>query len=78
MAGRQLDIKYSIDRPCRVSIALFHIDGRKMAEIVNEVETAGTYGVTWTGIGKTVSSMCIVAITAGDKKTERKVMLLGR
>ena len=77
-AGRSLDIRYSLDRTSRVSIALFHVNGRKIVDIVNRVEGAGVHNVRWDANANLSHEMCIVAIMAGDKKVIRKVMMLGR
>ena len=76
--GRQLDIRYSINRDCNVSISLYHGNGQKIAAIVDRTENAGTHYVSWSAArnSKVASTMCVVVITAGEQKEVRKVMLL--
>lgn len=77
-SGRRLDIRYSLDRPSRVLIALFNVNGQKIVDIVNRTESAGAHTMRW-GAGADLSrEMYIVTITAGDKKEVRKVMMLGK
>ncbi len=77
-AGRQLDISYSLDRSCPVSIALFHPNGRRIATIVDEVQTAGSHVVAWNGNGKIGPGMYVATISAGDRKLLQKVVMLGK
>jgi hypothetical protein len=77
-AGKQLSIAYSIGKPCRVSVALYHLDGRKIADISDGFQNAGNHAVAWAGNAGSVSSPCIVSIVAGEKKMAEKVMILGR
>ena len=77
-AGKQLDIHYSINRACRVSISIYLVNGRKIASVVDRVEGAGTHNVTWNPGANLSPSLCILKIAAGDKKEVRKVMLQGR
>jgi hypothetical protein len=79
-AGRHIDISYSLNRACRVSITLYHVNGQKIAVIVDRVENAGIHNVTWSANANAKASpaMCIVAITAGDKKVVQKVMVLNK
>ncbi len=76
--GKLLDIRYLVPNTCRVLISLFQVDGRKIADVVDEVQGAGSHNVTLAGKMIAAPAIYIVSITAGNKKTERKVMMVGR
>jgi xylan 1,4-beta-xylosidase len=78
--GKQIDISYFIDHACHVSIAVYHVNGQKVASLVDRVENAGMKNVTWNANGNAnaAPALCIVAITAGDKKAALKAMFQGK
>jgi uncharacterized protein (DUF608 family) len=79
-SGRQIDISYSLDHAGRVSISIFNVNGQKIADVADRTENAGMHHMTWTPAPgmRAAFSPCIVAITAGDGKTVRKVMMPGK
>ena len=75
--GRQLVIKYSLGRSSMVSICLFHINGKKIADLAVGMQNEGGHEVTWKGYSSTPTAY-IVEIKAGNLKTVRKVMMTRR
>jgi len=52
-------IQYALPKGDKVSLAVYDITGRKVCDLVNNFQNAGTYEVTWNGkdnFGKTVAS----------------------
>ncbi|MCB0729837.1 MAG: T9SS type A sorting domain-containing protein [Ignavibacteriae bacterium] len=73
-------INYSIVKPSEVSLAVYDVLGRKVADLLNESQKAGSYQVTWNGLNnngqKVNSGVYFYTITAGDFVQTRKMMLL--
>ena len=78
--GKLIDISYFIDHTCHVSIAVYHVNGQKFANVIDRVENAGMKNVVWNANGNTnaATALCIVSITAGDKKAALKAMIQGK
>jgi len=75
--GRQLVIKYALGRSSQVSIRLFHVNGKKIADLVVGMQNIGEHEVTWNGHLST-SAAYLVEIKAGNLQTVRKVMMTRR
>ncbi|MGE5436437.1 MAG: T9SS type A sorting domain-containing protein, partial [Syntrophothermus sp.] len=73
-------INYSLPLNEKVEVIVYDITGRKVAELVNNYQNAGTYAVTWNGkndAGKNVSSgMYLYSIKAGKFNQVKKMILL--
>jgi len=73
-------INYSITKPGEVSLAVYDVLGRKVVDLLNGSQKAGTYQVTWNGLNnngqKVNSGVYFYTITAGDFVQTRKMMLL--
>ena len=76
-SGRQLVIRYSLGRSCPVSVRLFHVNGKKIADLAAGMQNEGVHVITWNGHAS-ASAACIVEIRAGDLKAVRMVTLMGK
>ena len=73
-------IKYALPSAVSVSMVIYDINGKQVAELVNNRQNAGTYTVTWNGKndhGAPVSSgVYYCRIIAGDYvKTDKMILL---
>lgn len=73
-------IKYSLPVSVPVSMMIYDVNGKKVAELVNNKQNAGTYSVTWNGKndrGNLVSSgIYYCRIIAGDFVKTNKMILM--
>jgi len=73
-------ISFSLPEAQRVQLAVFSLDGRKVATLVNETRPAGRYEVTWTGrddAGRLAASgTYFYRIDAGPYSQVRKMTLM--
>jgi hypothetical protein len=73
-------IIYSLPEGRDVHIAVYDVAGRKITELVNNYQTAGSYEVTWNGkddAGNSVASgVYFSTIKAGNVVQTRKMMLM--
>lgn len=73
-------IRYSLREPVHVTLAVYNVLGQKVATLVNRVQSAGNYEVTWegtTGRGSEVSSgVYLYRIDAGPYTKVRKMTLM--
>ena len=58
-----------------VELAVYDINGRVVAELVNGYHSAGTYPVVWNA-NELSSGVYMVSMIAGDYSTLQKVMLI--
>ena len=75
--GRQLVIKYALGRSSLVSISLFHVNGKKIADLAAGLQNEGEHEVIWNGHSST-SAAYLVEIKAGNLQTVLKVMMTRR
>ena len=68
-------ISYSIPKRSHVTIKVFDLLGRQVAELVNEDKPAGNYNVTFDG-SKLSSGVYFYSITAGSVRQTKKMMLV--
>lgn len=73
-------LRYSIPQAENVRITVYNINGKTIATLINNFQSAGTYQVTWNGkndLGQQVASgTYIYKVQAGDfVKTKKMVML---
>jgi hypothetical protein len=66
---------YSLPEDGLVQVAVYDINGRMVAELVNGYRSAGTYPVEWDAIDLS-SGVYLVNMIAGDYSTIQKVMLI--
>ncbi|RMD88029.1 MAG: T9SS C-terminal target domain-containing protein [Calditrichaeota bacterium] len=73
-------ISYQIPRAGYVSLIIYDLNGRKIEELVNKYQNAGSYTVQWDGkdlSGRPVASgIYIYKISAGKFKQTRKMILV--
>ncbi len=68
-------IKFNLDRPQKVTLGVYDLTGRKVALLVNELKTAGTYHVTFDG-SLLASGLYIYQLRTTNQILTRKMMLL--
>ena len=66
---------YSIPEDGMVSVAIYDINGRMVAELVNSYQSAGTYPVVWDA-NNLSSGVYMVNMIAGNYSTVQKVMFI--
>jgi hypothetical protein len=75
-------INYQVPNDARVILEVYNIAGQKVAELVNQDQSAGYYTVDFGTTGKLASGVYIYRINASDKATgknfteTKKMMLL--
>ncbi len=70
-------IKYSIERPSRVSLVIFNVLGQAVDQLVNEIQPAGSYELRWNGANKAIASgIYLYRLTVGDQSLTKKMTLL--
>lgn len=73
-------IRYSLPEGRDVYVAIYDVAGRKITELVNNYQTAGSYEVTWNGkddAGNSVASgVYFSTLKAGSVVQTRKMMLM--
>lgn len=68
-------IGYSIGAATRVSLAVYDMLGRKVATLVDAVQGAGSYSVTWDG-SRNASGVYYLRLEAGGHMLTRKMTLI--
>lgn len=68
-------INYSIANSGQVQIAVYNLMGQKVAELVNETKSAGSYNVTWNASGA-ASGMYYYRLEANGQTMTRKMTLI--
>jgi hypothetical protein len=68
-------INYSVEKPGMVSIKVYDVLGREVADLVNEFKSAGRYNVSFNGSGL-ASGIYFYNITSGSFNSVRKMMLV--
>ncbi len=69
------NISFEIPSQMQVSLVVYDINGRMVAELVNEVKHADVYNVVWNA-SQNASGMYIVKLTAGNAVHTQKIMLI--
>ena len=70
-------IKYSIPNSAVVSLNIYDALGRKVSELVNKYQDAGTYSISWNALNSKVNSGVYFArLTAGKYSQTIKLLLL--
>jgi hypothetical protein len=73
-------IRFGLANPGRISLRIFSVDGRLVRTLVDEARPAGYYIERWDGLndgGRPVpSGVYFYAVTAGDFKQSKKMLLL--
>ena len=67
--------EYIMPEDGMVQVAVFDINGRMVAELVNGYMTAGTYPVTWNA-NDLSSGIYMLHMFSGDFSTVKKMMLI--
>ena len=68
-------INYSVANRGKVSLSVYNLLGQKVAQLVNETKTAGSYNVTWNATAA-ASGMYYYRLEAGGQVLIRKMMLI--
>jgi hypothetical protein len=68
-------IRYDIPENSHVTIKIFDVMGREVAELVNDAHVAGAYSVNWDARGY-ASGLYYYQISAGDFVSVRKLILM--
>jgi len=73
-------ISYSLSAPCRVSLEIYDILGRRIRTLVNRAQTVGKHEAIWDGLDAQghalASGMYFIRIVAGDFQETRKMVLM--
>jgi hypothetical protein len=69
------NIKYQIANSSLVSLKVFNVLGKEVAELVNEKQTPGTYEVKFDA-GNLSNGVYFYKITAGDYSETKKMILI--
>ena len=69
------EIKYDIPKASQVSLKVYDINGRLVKELVNQMQTAGSYTARFEAAGLS-SGIYFYQLTAGNFKAQNKMMLL--
>ena len=68
-------IQYSVAEPGLVSLSVYNLMGQRVAELVNETKSAGTFNVSWNA-SNAASGMYYYRLVAGGKTITRKMTLI--
>jgi len=68
-------ISYSLPRAGRVGLEVFNLLGQKVGSLADEMQTAGSYTVTFSGLNL-ASGVYIYQLTAGKEVVTRKMILV--
>ncbi|MEQ9308660.1 MAG: T9SS type A sorting domain-containing protein [Balneolaceae bacterium] len=68
-------INYSVENSGAVSLSVYNLMGQKVAELVNETKSAGSYNVTWNA-SQAASGMYYYRLEAGGQVLTRKMTLI--
>jgi len=68
-------ISYTLETADNVNISVYTLMGQKVATLVNEAKTAGTYSVRWNAAGA-ASGMYYYRLEAGGQSITRKMTLI--
>ncbi len=70
-------ISYAIDKPGKVSLAIFDITGRTVDVLVNERQTTGTYSAIWNaGLGNISSGVYFYRLEVNGETITKKLTLI--
>jgi len=67
--------EYTLEKDGMVQVAVYDLNGRMVAELVNSWQSAGSYPVVWDA-QELSSGVYMVNMTTGDYSTVQKVMLI--
>ncbi len=68
-------INYTMKNAGQATISIYNVMGQKVAELVNEVKSQGSYNVTWNASG-TASGVYYYKLEAGGKSITQKMTLI--
>ncbi|MDD3535301.1 MAG: C25 family cysteine peptidase [Candidatus Cloacimonetes bacterium] len=73
-------IAFSLAEPAFVKLDIFNLKGQKVARLVNEPLSSGTYNIPWQGVDnkgqKQSSGLYFIRLQTGSKSFTRKMMLM--
>jgi hypothetical protein len=77
--ANRLMVQYSLPYDAQVSVGLYSLDGRNVAECVNKFEKAGLYTTTWNANSVAMRPLSpatyLVRMKFGDRIETQKIML---
>ena len=68
-------LKYDLSKNAHITITIYDIVGRKIAELINKKQQAGYHTVIWNG-NQNASGIYFVKMEAGDFISTQKLMLV--
>jgi flagellar hook assembly protein FlgD len=68
-------ISYSLPKNVNVNLTVYNITGQKVAELINEYQTAGQHRVQWNA-GNFASGIYYYKLTAGKFSTAKRCLLM--
>lgn len=68
-------INYAVENSGAVTLSVYNLMGQKVAELVNETKSAGSYNVTWNA-SQAASGMYYYRLEAGGQVLTRKMTLI--
>jgi hypothetical protein len=69
------NLRYSLEKPGFVTISIFDIQGRKVADLIDGNQAAGQYTLTWDA-GAFPSGVYFARLESGNQSQCRKIVLL--
>jgi hypothetical protein len=71
----QTRIAYSLDKNGPVRLSVYDVTGKRVKSMVNRVEAAGAYQVSWDA-GKMPMGVYLLRLSAGERTLNRKIILM--
>ena len=78
--GPATDLRYAVAREAHVALSVYDVAGRKVVDLVNERQPAGSYRVSWRGRNasgqRVAAGVYFARMTAGEFTAVRKMLVL--
>ena len=68
-------ISFTVPQDMHVNLSVYDINGRVVAELVNEVKSTDTYNVVWNAASN-ASGVYFIKLSAGESLHTQKIMLI--
>jgi flagellar hook assembly protein FlgD len=69
------EIRYTLENQMPVNIAIYDLSGRKITQLVGEIQNAGYHSIKLNGLNRISNTMCIIRITAGSHSEVKKAIV---
>jgi hypothetical protein len=69
------EIQYNLPKESKLTLAVYNLLGEQVARLVDAVQPAGSYNVTWSAVGRP-SGVYFYRLQAGDVSLTRSMMLI--